>query len=151
MIFVDSVGPGKLFRGPRPSQIDIAWVQFDINLEVGWFEFFHHEEAEERRWCLQESVTYFHRPLSDLTAPSELQLQVIITQARHWLMCGKSVLIHCLHGEDRTGIVIAAYRIKYQGWKLSDALTEMFNLGFHKFPYDFPLNWTSALGGIESV
>ena len=26
------------------------------------------------------------------------------------------ILVHCLHGADRTGVVIAMYRIIYQGW-----------------------------------
>jgi protein tyrosine/serine phosphatase len=35
------------------------------------------------------------------------------------------VLLHCLHGADRTGLVTAMYRIVYQGWSKADAETEM--------------------------
>jgi protein tyrosine/serine phosphatase len=35
------------------------------------------------------------------------------------------VLLHCLHGADRTGLVTAMYRMIYQGWSKADAETEM--------------------------
>lgn len=136
MIVVDQIGVAKLFRGPRPSQEDLTNVKFDINLEVGWFEFFHGHERQEQDWCMALNVTYFHKPLSDFTVPSRLAVLSVIDQARYWLFKGQNVLIHCLHGEDRTGICIAAYRIKYQGWTVDRAREEMFSLGFHKFPYE---------------
>ncbi|HQB39530.1 MAG TPA: tyrosine-protein phosphatase [Deltaproteobacteria bacterium] len=41
------------------------------------------------------------------------------------------VYVHCRHGQDRTGIVVAAYRMKQQGWSLIDAETEMQAFGFN--------------------
>ncbi len=41
------------------------------------------------------------------------------------------VYVHCRHGQDRTGIVVAAYRIKLQGWSLADAEAEMQAFGFN--------------------
>lgn len=40
------------------------------------------------------------------------------------------VLVHCLHGSDRTGAMCAAYRIVVQGWNKDDAMTEMKNGGY---------------------
>lgn len=37
----------------------------------------------------------------------------------------KPVLVHCRHGADRTGAVIAAWRIAEQGWSNQAAVTEM--------------------------
>lgn len=39
--------------------------------------------------------------------------------------------IHCEHGQDRTGLVVALYRIS-RGWNKELARTEMLALGFHK-------------------
>lgn len=39
--------------------------------------------------------------------------------------------IHCLHGEDRTGVVCYFYRRK-TGWSKDRACKEMLNHGFHK-------------------
>lgn len=41
------------------------------------------------------------------------------------------VYVHCRHGQDRTGIVIAAFRMKQQGWSLADAEAEMQTFGFN--------------------
>lgn len=41
------------------------------------------------------------------------------------------VYVHCRHGQDRTGIVVAAYRMKQQGWSLADAEAEMQAFGFN--------------------
>jgi protein tyrosine/serine phosphatase len=41
------------------------------------------------------------------------------------------VFVHCRHGQDRTGIVSAAYRMKIQGWSLTAAEAEMQAFGFN--------------------
>ena len=43
------------------------------------------------------------------------------------------ILVHCLHGSDRTGTMIAIYRMAVQGWPKSEAIQEMTsdNFGFH--------------------
>ena len=50
------------------------------------------------------------------------------------------VLVHCLHGADRTGVVIAMYRIIYQDWSKEQALDEMKNGGFnfHSIFFNIP-------------
>jgi protein tyrosine/serine phosphatase len=40
------------------------------------------------------------------------------------------VLLHCLHGADRTGLVSAMYRILYQGWTKDQALQELTEGGY---------------------
>jgi protein tyrosine/serine phosphatase len=47
------------------------------------------------------------------------------------------VYIHCRHGQDRTGIVVAAYRMKQQGWSLPAAEAEMQNFGFNEVWVNF--------------
>jgi protein tyrosine/serine phosphatase len=41
------------------------------------------------------------------------------------------VFIHCRQGQDRTGVVIAAYRMQVDGWALADAEAEMQSFGFN--------------------
>lgn len=42
----------------------------------------------------------------------------------------KPVLIHCQHGSDRTGLMVAMYRIVEQGWDKEAAILEMTQGGF---------------------
>ena len=49
-----------------------------------------------------------------------------------------AVLVHCYHGADRTGLVVAMYRVIYQGWSLDAARSEMIEggYGFHSMWQD---------------
>lgn len=46
----------------------------------------------------------------------------------------KPILIHCLHGSDRTGLIIATYRIVFENYTKEQAITEMLQkqYGFHQ-------------------
>ena len=44
------------------------------------------------------------------------------------------VLVHCQHGSDRTGTMVAIYRIAYEGWTKTQATDEMINGGFGYHP-----------------
>jgi len=41
------------------------------------------------------------------------------------------VFVHCQHGSDRTGTMVAIYRVAVQGWKMERAMEELPNFGFH--------------------
>ena len=55
----------------------------------------------------------------------------------------KPVFVHCMKGQDRTGVVIAAYRIRRQGWTFDQAYQEMLSYG-HK-PGGFLGDWKTVL------
>jgi protein tyrosine phosphatase (PTP) superfamily phosphohydrolase (DUF442 family) len=44
------------------------------------------------------------------------------------------VLVHCQHGADRTGTLIAVFRIAVQGWSKAEAIREMTQGGFGFHP-----------------
>lgn len=41
------------------------------------------------------------------------------------------VFVHCQHGADRTGLMVAMYRVAVQGWAREAAIDEMLHGGFH--------------------
>jgi len=43
---------------------------------------------------------------------------------------GKKVFVHCQTGDDRTGMMVAAYRMAEQGWTAEEAMKEMEAYGF---------------------
>ncbi len=52
------------------------------------------------------------------------------------------VYVHCDHGVDRTGMVLAAYRIQVDGWTFERAYEEMRSHGFHE---EWLVSWKSRL------
>lgn len=49
----------------------------------------------------------------------------------------KPVLVHCWHGSNRTGIIVAAYRIVFQGWSIEAAEADLKDeaYGYSEFWY----------------
>lgn len=50
------------------------------------------------------------------------------------------VLVHCMHGADRTGVLSAVYRVAVEGWTKDEALRELTEggFGFHRFWKNLP-------------
>lgn len=49
----------------------------------------------------------------------------------------KPILVHCWHGSDRTGAIVAMYRMVFQDWSRQQAIDEFVNggFGYHKTFY----------------
>lgn len=47
----------------------------------------------------------------------------------------RPVLVHCKHGQERTGVAIACWRIAHEGWSAEKAYQEMKAHGFRSFQY----------------
>src|SRR6266851_544456 len=47
----------------------------------------------------------------------------------------QKVFVHCHYGEDRSGVMVAAYRIARQNWTADQAVAEMVSFGFHYHLY----------------
>jgi tyrosine-protein phosphatase SIW14 len=43
---------------------------------------------------------------------------------------GKKIFVHCRLGDDRTGMMVAAYRMAEEGWTADEAMREMKSFGF---------------------
>jgi tyrosine-protein phosphatase SIW14 len=50
----------------------------------------------------------------------------------------RPALVHCLHGSDRTGCIVAAYRMTYCGWTKAEAIMEFRAGGFGYHEKTFP-------------
>jgi len=56
------------------------------------------------------------------------------------------VLVHCMHGADRTGAMCAIYRVAVQGWSKEEAVREMADGGF-----GFHEAWKNLVPWINSL
>lgn len=87
--------------------------------------------AKERQLVTSLGMQYVSVPMSGLTPPTQAQITRILT-----LLEGATtgaVFVHCKRGADRTGVVIAAYRIDHDHWDNARALREAMSLGMSFF------------------
>jgi protein-tyrosine phosphatase len=74
-------------------------------------------------------MTYVHVPMTGLKAPTEAETKTILAILEK--DSTGAVFVHCKRGADRTGAVIAAYRIEHEGWNSAAALKEAVSKGMH--------------------
>lgn len=84
--------------------------------------------SRERRFCHRHGIAFEHLPFSDQSQPPgeifDRFIQVVSQPA------ARPVLVHCEQGFHRTGVLVAAYRVRLGGWTLGQALEEMRRAGF---------------------
>jgi hypothetical protein len=82
-----------------------------------------------------------HVPLGDVWPPTANELIECI----QLLQAKGTTYVHCRLGVDRTGMVCAAYLVMSRGWTIEQAIHDMLDLGFHQWPYQYPLSWITSL------
>jgi protein tyrosine/serine phosphatase len=116
-----------LYRGgqPRPGGIkrlsDLG-VKAIINLR-GEDDLSRSEEKEATR----ANIRYFSVPMAGIGRPTDAEMSrvmAIIDAPENW-----PVFVHCKHGSDRTGTVMACYRISHDRWDGERATVEARKFG----------------------
>ena len=86
------------------------------------------EIEEEQEICNRLGLKFLNISLDGISAPnfSDIDRFVEIFSDEGNL----PVYVHCLHGRERTGFMLAAYRVKVLGWTADEAYREMLQQGF---------------------
>ncbi len=84
--------------------------------------------AAERALVESLGMRYVNVPLSGWRRPRDEEMQRILTIIAD--PASRPVLVHCRRGADRTGVVIALYRVLFEGWEPERAYREMRAFGF---------------------
>jgi protein tyrosine/serine phosphatase len=111
-----------LYRGAQPSpsgfkSLAKVGVHAVIDLRGGGERSLVEEKQVEAL-----GMKYYSIPLHTLSAPTDKQIATILSlieDSENW-----PVFVHCERGRDRTGTVIACYRIRHDRWPNERALTE---------------------------
>ena len=127
----EEVVPGRLYRGgqPTPAQLERIVREKGIRTLVN----LRREErwqndpncVFEREFAEKQGLKFVGLPLT--WPPSEEQVRQalgILDDERNW-----PVLVHCSAGIERSGMLVAIYRIERQGWTSQRALDEMLSKG----------------------
>ena len=76
----------------------------------------------------ETGLKLFHVPMSAFGLRNSRVLEALRIMADPG---NRPLVIHCQHGADRTGALVALYRVVVQGWSKADAVREMDEGGFH--------------------
>jgi len=109
-----------MYRGGQPSPAGFhnlakLGVKTIVDLRDG-------RELGEPGVVEKEGMRYLHVPMAGVGAPTERQVFSVL----HVFDDGASwpVFVHCRRGADRTGTVVACYRITHDHWQNEKALIE---------------------------
>jgi len=122
------VAPG-LYRGGQPTLEGLQYLKAQGFKTVVTLRLYHSEKEEVEA----QGMTVVEIPLQgDIfgsSPPTEKDLKLffdtVLDPAR------QPVFIHCAHGKDRTGTMIALYRMEMEGWTAEEAMAEMQYFGYH--------------------
>ena len=118
-----------IYRGGQPGakglkSLATTGVRAVIDLRAAGNRSVHEEHAVEAL-----GMKYYSVPLPALAAPPDKQVAVILAlldDSNNW-----PVFIHCQRGKDRTGTIIACYRIEHDRWPNDRALAEAIDDGLN--------------------
>ena len=120
------VEPG-VWRGGQPNSegwqyLKSLGIKKDLKLNPS------HEASDELAVSNGIQIIYLPISLEQMTIgkpnPSKLNAAVAA-------ITPDGVFVHCEHGQDRTGLIVGAYRVKVEHWTKENAYQEMLKHGFH--------------------
>lgn len=117
----------EIYRGSRPSDKDIALLKIKNIKTILDLEDEMDIVAHEKLIALNLDIDFRSEAMSEIKKPSKEHLSRIV---RRIYQLEKPIFIHCKHGHERTGIVIAYYRMKVEGWSKWKAIKEALQKGF---------------------
>ena len=89
----------------------------------------------EKRLVKALGMKYVNIPMKSMTTPTEKQISHALKALND--TSDGPIFIHCRRGADRTGVVVACYRVQHDGWQNQKALSEARDYGMSW--YQFPL------------
>jgi len=115
-----------LFRGAEPDEAAFAGLKrlgvksvIDLRLPGSG-------PKTEAAAALSGGILYTNIPFHGTGRPSDQQVQRVLSLLE---TLPRPIFVHCQHGCDRTGTIIACYRIQHDKWSNETALEEAHKYG----------------------
>jgi tyrosine-protein phosphatase SIW14 len=115
-----------IFRGGQPATE--AWpslARLGVKSVIDLRREDEHSTAAEAQAVAAAGMSYYNVPMKGVVEPTNEQIAKILTL----LNSQDPVFVHCKRGADRTGTVIACYRIAHDRWERKQALNEAKSFG----------------------
>jgi tyrosine-protein phosphatase SIW14 len=121
-----------VYRGAQPTNggfKDLA--ERGIKTVVDLREIGEHSQADEQKAVTDLGMLYVSIPMQGMTTPKDKQIAAVLALLND--ATSGPVFVHCKRGADRTGTVIALYRMVHDGWDSKRALSEAKAYGMSVF------------------
>jgi tyrosine-protein phosphatase SIW14 len=120
-----------IFRSAQPkSEIEFNFLAFQSIKTIIDLE----NEAGEATWeagmCEGAGIVFKIVPLSAYVPPSEQDVKTVLDYMND--PANHPILIHCAHGQDRTGLLVGMYRRQFENVDKWTAWSEMLEHGYHQ-------------------
>jgi tyrosine-protein phosphatase SIW14 len=115
-----------VLRGGQPAAE--AWpnlARLGVKIVIDLRREDEHSTAAEAQAVAAAGMNYVNVPMKGVVEPTNEQIAKVLTL----LNSQDLVFVHCKRGADRTGAVIACYRIAHDQWARKQALNEAKSLG----------------------
>jgi protein-tyrosine phosphatase len=135
-----------IYRGPRLSNLDelkFLGVRTILDLENSTGAV-----SREEAVAKELGIEVINIPMSEITRPRPADLVKAVEIMEDPEL--QPVYVHCLHGRDRTGLAVAAYRVLHDGWSVDRAYREAINNGHAWWLYDLILQWKKSLRSLSA-
>ncbi len=118
----------NLYRGGQPTEAGIGTLaKLGIKTVIYLRDGKELAKAEEK-WATEAGMNFIHEPEKNWRKPKRASIERVIERLD--LAENQPVFVHCRRGADRTGTVIAIYRILRDGWTGKQANAEAKKFGF---------------------
>lgn len=120
-----------LYRGAQPSEVAYDELK---NLGVGVVVDFRDERdeiAKEKTRVEGAGMEFISLPWSGRSLPTHEEVATFLNLMHNTK--GKKVFVHCKEGRDRTGTMVALYRMTFDHWTVTQAVSEMNDFKYHHF------------------
>src|SRR4051812_28800185 len=124
--YAAEVAPG-LYRGGQPSAEGVAWLK-SIGVKTV-LSLRHYHGDGEKQAVESIGLRYERIAMTSRDQPTPEQVARFLGIVRDPAL--RPVYVHCEHGVDRTGAMMAVYRMEDEGWSNADAYAEMESFGPH--------------------
>lgn len=134
-----------IYRSGRPTKKGVSalkGVGIKTILSVQDYGWDKDDADEEREWARDVNIQFFNVPMHGLKKPTMDQINLALSRLSD--PSNYPILVHCEKGSDRTGVVIASYHIKHDGWSIEKAKSDMYAFGHSHWLFW----WDSALDHI---
>ena len=150
----------SLYRGAQPREKGLPELK---KLGITAIVDLRGEDAEKIAWERKHAeslgIRFVHIPVSGWSPPRDEQIAQFLSLFHKDPQ--QKIFVHCRVGKDRTGVLVATYRVALGKWPAEQAVKEMHFFGFNGFCHSsmksfirgFPghLNSATALAPFQPV